>query len=1371
MKTTRRRRPDSAPSAQDPLDRVAAIISQRKREAAQRVPPWTAAASPPPRRGPLFDSEEFSQHNARVQAWQPSFQSPSGSRSALRDIRKRKQALLEAEARHKHDCDILSKALQRQCAESQQLRVMGLLAVRKAATEAAKKTRDLMSVQQKQNVKLLERKRARDIRMAEKRRAKAEQMTEAAQEELNATREELDSVLMQKKKRVESDSKEIARLVTASASVTALSRVALKSKEASLKASHVAMERMKEYTADMDREMTRLHNTQKVQRERMQSELRASEARCKAAEAETEKVRREIEQAAQDWRAQVEAEYDKNLREVDRRHKEAQSRLEARLARAEEKLMARTTVTNALVDGVISSAQNMQTKVTAQMGYNGNSKKKNKKRNNQADDKETTARSVTQKTATMTVMSSLTATTPASTTVALISEPTEEDSASKTPTPARTTATSTLSHDYHASMDASELISADTTTPSIDTDTTIPTLASISTTIESLDPGQNTTANFSATNRDNNENATNRDGKDSATAESQTVQLGLLQLKLEEARDELAACRRTSSRRIEMLQNMHAKEMFAQLSQHNESLSRAISSGARALALAKQNHESQISALRQAHQSDLADEQLKRQVAEIRAGKDAALLVLQRCWRGALARFTVFRLARRVRDLDTIDRPRRNAAEIVQRVWRGRLGRLRFERKRHKRQYKTIHNGQKRIARGWREHKNYRDTIGQRRAVALRARRERRNQGHQKNKDEKKDKQTEDWSTNQKSSGSGLWQTTSLEVKADDSPTPSSVTGKSASSPGKPTPYASPPVNVSSNELMRFVHEDKIAKIETLVRQDASLVHWRDDNGKTALFYARSTGMVDFLGACGADLNARDHDGMTPLTHAVLQQRESVCRLLIMLGAAVRTMSARLNSPCGDGASPLHCAAHVLNEDIVRVLLASGADPNSVARSHGWTPLFEAVHAGIGRVVAKEILAEQARRGEDGEAQHSVAGDAATVSARAVSIVELLLHHGGRPDTHDGRGNTPLLLAIRNRNRAIVRLLLDHGAAPGMPGVQLGKGGTETFDMLAQEKLPPLYVSVLLEEPELVSLLLSFGADPDVQSNHGLVPLHIASKLGNMDIARMLLDAHCDLSAVDSHGNSALHISIANRHVLFSHTLLRWNRQLIKTLAKTGSKRRISLRLTHRNEDGDTAFDVATKVGLGRIFDEDYDPSHEDNNGQTEFDKTGLTSVDRREADDNDDDCGSNVNEEKVEASGRKSDGAETSDDYNSSDEEEVVTVKSANIDELLVLPEYTVVPEKILGSKKVSWGAKTFDDEKHGKGSSDDSKSKHYGIRVHSELESSLAAVQKAAEEGLETYYHDPEWVTFVDPKSGCPYYYNTITKVTQWELPQVLQ
>ena len=692
----RRRRPASASTTNETLDRVSGIIARRKKD---------AAAAAAPRRGPLFNSDAFSSHNARVQAWQPRFQSPSGSRSALRDIRKRKQALLEAEERHKRDCDVLSKALQRQCAESQQLRVTGLLAVRKAATEAAEKTRVLLSVQQQRDVELLERKRARDVRMVERRRATAEQTVKATREKLETTREELETALKQKRERTVSDSKELAQLVTSSASASALARVTIKSKEDSLEASHAAMAQMKEYAAGINAELSRLQNEREAEKKTMKLALQASEARCAAAEAETEKVRREIDQAARDWMAQVKEEYDNNLREVKRRHVDAHRRLESRLARAEKNLLARTAVTSALVDGVMSSAQNIHQKAT--VAFN-----EEKKKHAEATAAAGAATSAAAATATATATAAAVAEQPLPPVVIdlrIVTDNTHRDDAHS-----------------NESMDASELIAAD----SAKRNANDPSITTTTITESNATSGNNDTSSEETT------ATTTTRGNPLTDIKSPTAQVGLLQIKLDEARAELATYRRTSSRRIETLQNTHAREMFTQLSQHNESLSRAISSGARALALAKQDHESQVKALHQTYRSDLADEQFKRQVAEIRADKKAALLVLQRCWRGALARSAIFRLARRARDLETMDGPRRLAAESVQRAWRGRLGRLRFERKRHKRQYKNIHNGQKRIARGWREHKEYRDTIGQKRAVAH-ARKGRKNRRHPKKKNNK----------------------------------------------------------------------------------------------------------------------------------------------------------------------------------------------------------------------------------------------------------------------------------------------------------------------------------------------------------------------------------------------------------------------------------------------------------------------------------------------------------------------------------------------------------------------------------------------------------------------------------------------------------
>ena len=85
----------------------------------------------------------------------------------------------------------------------------------------------------------------------------------------------------------------------------------------------------------------------------------------------------------------------------------------------------------------------------------------------------------------------------------------------------------------------------------------------------------------------------------------------------------------------------------------------------------------------------------------------------------------------------------------------------------------------------------------------------------------------------------------------------------------------------------------------------------------------------------GADLEARDHIGMTPLHWAVDRNDMAAVRLLIRAGA-------RINSKDDDGRSPLHLAVTAGYESIASNLLDMGADPNAKTPS-GWTPLHEAV--------------------------------------------------------------------------------------------------------------------------------------------------------------------------------------------------------------------------------------------------------------------------------------------------------------------------------------------------------------------------------------------------------------------------------------------
>ena len=75
--------------------------------------------------------------------------------------------------------------------------------------------------------------------------------------------------------------------------------------------------------------------------------------------------------------------------------------------------------------------------------------------------------------------------------------------------------------------------------------------------------------------------------------------------------------------------------------------------------------------------------------------------------------------------------------------------------------------------------------------------------------------------------------------------------------------------------------------------------------------------------ADGADVNAKDEDGDTPLHHAENEDHKEIAELLIAKGADVNTKDEK-------GMTPLHDAVEEGYKEIVELLMANGANINSL---------------------------------------------------------------------------------------------------------------------------------------------------------------------------------------------------------------------------------------------------------------------------------------------------------------------------------------------------------------------------------------------------------------------------------------------------------
>jgi len=237
---------------------------------------------------------------------------------------------------------------------------------------------------------------------------------------------------------------------------------------------------------------------------------------------------------------------------------------------------------------------------------------------------------------------------------------------------------------------------------------------------------------------------------------------------------------------------------------------------------------------------------------------------------------------------------------------------------------------------------------------------------------------------------------------------------------------------------------------------------------------------VRFLLDHGADLDAKDNNGLTPLH--VLSQYGNIkaTRLLLEHGARVDALD-------NDQLSPLHFASrtgnaevahllleHALNKgdqtlqrlltigsedldiDTIRFFLERGADVDAVDDNHS-TLLHKASHNGnvwVARLLLERGANINARNKDGHTPLHRV-----SVSAQALEdTMQLLLKHGADFDAVDDTESTPLHMASASGNANATRLLLEHGANVHLQNneghtptqVALAKGHEEIVQLLSE---------------------------------------------------------------------------------------------------------------------------------------------------------------------------------------------------------------------------------------------------------------------------------------------------------------------------------
>ena len=146
--------------------------------------------------------------------------------------------------------------------------------------------------------------------------------------------------------------------------------------------------------------------------------------------------------------------------------------------------------------------------------------------------------------------------------------------------------------------------------------------------------------------------------------------------------------------------------------------------------------------------------------------------------------------------------------------------------------------------------------------------------------------------------------------------------------------------------------------IRNLIEHDKANINAKASDGTTLLMLAAAAGtpeVVKMLLDAGADVNAKDVNGLTPLWAAVVFKSATpeVIKMLLDAGANVND---RIDTEHSDGMTPLIFAAIRSTPEVIKMLLDAGANVNDRENKYGLTPLMAAAAKNTNPEVIRILL-------------------------------------------------------------------------------------------------------------------------------------------------------------------------------------------------------------------------------------------------------------------------------------------------------------------------------------------------------------------------------------------------------------------------------
>ena len=391
-------------------------------------------------------------------------------------------------------------------------------------------------------------------------------------------------------------------------------------------------------------------------------------------------------------------------------------------------------------------------------------------------------------------------------------------------------------------------------------------------------------------------------------------------------------------------------------------------------------------------------------------------------------------------------------------------------------------------------------------------------------------------------------------------------------------------------------------------------------------------GLVSDLIKAGADVNAKDDEGRTPLDLAIIGCHKGAAKRLRKAGAVVNTQDDRQETP-------LH--RYGIKPDEVSALIDGGADVNAQDEEK-ITPL----HLARSADVVSLLVGAGADVNAKNKWQQTPLHWANPLSAAFAAIVRA----GADVNAKDKNQSTPLHSAVRNifasieANAFIVSAIIKSGGKITVKGQDDSQGEPEAgadnaqddsqdtpkpnvdfvstlvsagADVNAQDEFQdtPLHLAAGGGDAAVVSTLMAAGAYAGLRNANQHTPLHLAADNGHLEVVVALIEGGADVNAQSVHQITPLYLALRRKHkdvaaalvkagakvIVSPHELLSDVKRQPAHVTTTADKSK-SMRIVVGRSDGDDVRVENNTVGVrhctltvaaGQLFVEDENDSGE----------------------------------------------------------------------------------------------------------------------------------------------------------------------------------